>query len=374
MPDRYEVCKEISSGKTSTVFEARDKITGSTVAIKERSCALDCNTEAEISRELKICAKLNEELSGDPNILHPTDIIRTPDGARIITEICSGGELFEHLSRVGAFTEKEASRIVRQLLEGLKGLHERSIIHRDIKPENLLLTSSTLEDATLKITDFGCAIVLDEDAAEEVVGTIQYAAPEVFYCRYAPASDIWAVGILTYVLLSGLVPFDSESDIRRGKFNFDGDEWKPLSNAGKSFIENMLEVDADRRPTAAAALRHCWIREVGSARDDVLHCSGDLKADGLVDRYMATQQREEAAEIVTALREDFTNMGPEPLALAGFPSPYKDTHGDLDSSATSLSTPPQWRVDIEVSDLPSPTFSKLRRPSIPRLNSEVPVP
>eukprot|EP00854_Cymbomonas_tetramitiformis_P020751 gene20751-24870_t len=302
MPDRYEVCKEISSGKTSTVFEARDKITGSTVAIKERSCALDCNTEAEISRELKICAKLNEELSGDPNILHPTDIIRTPDGARIITEICSGGELFEHLSRVGAFTEKEASRIVRQLLEGLKGLHERSIIHRDIKPENLLLTSSTLEDATLKITDFGCAIVLDEDAAEEVVGTIQYAAPEVFYCR----------------------------------FNFDGDEWKPLSNAGKSFIENMLEVDADRRPTAAAALRHCWIREVGSARDDVLHCSGDLKADGLVDRYMATQQREEAAEIVTALREDFTNMGPEPLALAGFPSPYKDTHGDLDSSATSL--------------------------------------
>lgn len=142
-----------------------------------------------------------------------------------------------------------------------------------------------------------------------------------------------------------------------------------MSNASKSFIENMLEVDADRRPTAAAALRHCWIREFGSARDDVLHRSGDLKVDGLVDRYMATQQREEAAEIVTAPREDFTNIGPEPRALASFPSQYKDTHGNLDSSATSLSTPPQWRVDMEVSDLPSPTSSKLRRPSIPRLNT-----
>lgn len=186
-----------------------------------------------------------------------------------------GGELFYKIVDIGSFTEARASSIVKQILEGVKYLHEAGIAHRDLKPENILCKGSD-DDMVIKIADFGLSKTFDEGShLTTACGTPDYAAPEVINMagEYGKEVDLWAVGVITYVLLCGYAPFFSESQqelfdqISNADYTFPEEEWDSISDSAKDFIKKLLVVDPKERMTAEQALQHEWITGAASSGD-----------------------------------------------------------------------------------------------------------
>lgn len=158
----------------------------------------------------------------------------------------SGGELFDRIIARGRYPEEAARAVVGQVLDALVFMHDRNVVHRDIKPENILLVSAD-DDTTVKVTDFGLASFIGESGLKTYCGTPQYFAPEVLARRsegasnYGAASDLWSVGVVTYVLLSGLQPFDEttrEYAVRKGDYMpMNGPEWEGVSNLGAGALQ-----------------------------------------------------------------------------------------------------------------------------------------
>ncbi|KAJ1460825.1 putative calcium-dependent protein kinase, partial [Pelagophyceae sp. CCMP2097] len=244
-----------------------------------------------------------ETLSREVNILksvqHP-NIIRVYDGARhhvfIVTELCSGGELFDSIvqkttSKEGHYSEHDAARVVQQILQAVAYCHGHGICHRDLKPENFLFQTPG-PDAVLKIIDFGLSTAQQpgEGVMHTLVGTPYYIAPEVLQRNYSFPCDLWSVGCVTYILLCGYPPFNGNSDaeifgrIRAGLTakSFPKDDWAAVSGACLSFIKNLLSLDAANRFTADEALKDAWITESldpdASKRPHAPRLSGDALA------------------------------------------------------------------------------------------------
>lgn len=178
----------------------------------------------------------------------------------------SGGELFERITAEGyQMSEAEVINYMRQICEGVKHMHERNIIHLDIKPENIMCQTKT--STNVKLIDFGLATRLDPNEVVKIsTGTAEFAAPEIverepvgFY------TDMWAVGVLAYVLLSGLSPFAGENDIETLKnvkacdWDFDEEAFVNVSDEGKDFIRNLLVKNKEKRMTAHECLAHSWL-------------------------------------------------------------------------------------------------------------------
>jgi len=184
----------------------------------------------------------------------------------IVTEIVSGGELFDRIVSKGSYTEKDAADLVVKFLEAIEYLHEKGIVHRDLKPENLLLKSKD-NDSDVKLADFGLSkIVGQEVLMQTACGTPGYVAPEVLRQKgYGKAVDMWSVGVITYILLCGYPPFYDEDQatlfetIIRGKFEFHAEYWKDISSSAKDLIRKMLTVDPKKRLDAKQALKHPWV-------------------------------------------------------------------------------------------------------------------
>ena len=241
-----------------------------------------------------------------PNVIRFIDIFETDQHLHLVMELVEGGELFDHLIHHGPFTEPDARHIMNQLLSALKHLHSMGIIHRDLKPENILLQRQPAHSATpdlpnVKIADFGLAkLVGAENKAATFCGTPQYFAPEVLESRnsrrgYDTACDMWSVGVLMYILLSGSPPFNDEDGsshggggpssqqprkptnggtifdkIREGvsAAHFEHEMWDAVSPAAKMLICELLVVDPRHRITVDAALNHKWMRgEHGSTSE-----------------------------------------------------------------------------------------------------------
>lgn len=182
-----------------------------------------------------------------------------------------GGELFDRIIELHHYNEKEAARLFKQILQAVAHLHEKGICHRDLKPENLLL-SSRAEDAVVKVADFGFAAnckVNPEMTA--LVGTPPYMACELVFLRhqddggYSIQVDMWSLGVILYILLSGIHPFqlDDEEEmltnIENCQWGWVGDAWKTISKEGKDMVMRLLEPDPRRRLTAKQALEHPWL-------------------------------------------------------------------------------------------------------------------
>ena len=224
-----------------------------------------------LRREVYLLYKMDHE-----GIMKMIDCYEDPKYVHIITERCTGGELFDKISELttpsGCFTEEKTAKIIQQLLQSVAYLHANDIVHRDIKPENILLESNDECDDTddrIKLIDFGLSRrhKSSEAPMNNPVGTAYYMAPELLLNNYDKACDVWSIGTIVYILLCGYPPFNGDTDpdifdaIKLGKFAFPKQAWSSKSHDVKDFIKCLLKMDPKKRLTAREALDHPWIRK-----------------------------------------------------------------------------------------------------------------
>lgn len=170
-------------------------------------------SDALLTNELLVMRKIVEDVSPHPNVIHLYDVCEDSGGIHLILELCSGGELFDRIVAQERYNEAEAAAVVRQIAAGLAALHRANIVHRDLKPENCLFLSKE-ENSPLKIMDFGLSSV--EDFTDPVVGlfgSIDYVSPEALSAgTITHKSDIWSLGVILYILLSGYPPFIAQTN------------------------------------------------------------------------------------------------------------------------------------------------------------------
>jgi len=234
----------------------------------------------EIAQEISAM----REIGHHPNVASLLDVVWlrpdrvNPQGqAVLVLELAAGGALFDHLVEEGAYSEEYAANIVRQVAMALYHLHSRGVVHRDIKPENVCLESDEPgQEPVVKLIDFGTALALGDEPGQMVsasaksVGTQSYWAPEQANQQaYDFAIDMYALGVMLYILLSGFHPFDPEGDasteqilsnMSKGKLSFAYDEWDGVSPKAKELVKSLLCPDPSKRLTAPELVAHPWVR------------------------------------------------------------------------------------------------------------------
>ncbi|KXL49217.1 hypothetical protein M433DRAFT_7859 [Acidomyces richmondensis BFW] len=232
-----------------------------------------------------------------PHIVKFVDWFESRDKYYIITQLATGGELFDRICERGKFTEKDASATIRQVLDAVDYLHRHNVVHRDLKPENLLYLTRA-PDSDLVLADFGIAKHLDtpDGMLRTMAGSFGYAAPEVMLKQgHSKPVDMWSLGVITYTLLCGYSPFRSESladlidETKHGRVVFHERYWKDVSQQAKDFILTLLRPDPAERATSHAALQHPWISGVGATDHNLLP---EIKA------YMAKAKLKRGIEMV----------------------------------------------------------------------------
>ncbi|KAJ6651715.1 hypothetical protein lerEdw1_020687 [Lerista edwardsae] len=216
--------------------------------------------EAAVENEIAVLKKIQHE-----NIVALEDFYESPTHLYLAMQLVTGGELFDRIIERGYYTEKDASQLIRQVLEAVNYLHDLGIVHRDLKPENLLY-ATPFEDAKIMITDFGLSKIEADGIMSTACGTPGYVAPEILEQKpYGKAVDSWALGVISYILLCGYPPFYDENDselfnqILKAEYEFDSPYWDDISESAKDFIRHLLERDPEKRFTCEHALQHPWI-------------------------------------------------------------------------------------------------------------------
>ena len=260
----YEFIKELGKGSYGHVYRCQNKMTGNVYACKKMS-------KKKIKSKTQFKTEINLLRATDhPNIIKLYDIYEDTDYIYLIMEECNGGEFFDRLAKRAKekkmYTEKECAKIFKQILEAVNYLHAHGVCHRDLKPENILF-SNLSDDSCLKLIDFGLSKVLDGDKdLKGTVGTTFYMAPEVITGKYNEKCDIWACGIILYIMLCGKPPFYSQDEeelkkkICSMKYNFNYPEFKKVSQDAIDLISHML-VGPEKRLSAAEVLSTPWIKE-----------------------------------------------------------------------------------------------------------------
>ncbi|GJP42197.1 hypothetical protein CLOM_g1794 [Closterium sp. NIES-68] len=188
----------------------------------------------------------------------------------LVMDLCQGGDLWQRVQQGGAYGEGEAAAVVRRLVGLLRDLHAQGIMHRDVKPENVLLRRED-DDADIAIIDYGVSVFFNPgETFSEIVGSPFYISPEVLHESYGPESDIWAAGVILFVLLSGALPFwgDSDEGVFRAILERSVEEeveregvWESVSEEAKDLVLRMLTRDAALRISADEILEHPWLQD-----------------------------------------------------------------------------------------------------------------
>jgi len=192
-----------------------------------------------------------------PNIVKMTSVYEDKSHYCLVMELMQGGELFDYIIKKETFSEEEAHKVIVPLFDALMYCHDMGIVHRDLKPENMLLDKKDLDQATVKIADFGLArYVTAEELAETTCGTPGYVAPEILRkTKYDHRCDYWSMAVVMFIMLSGTPPFYHEDYfevfeiIKRGEYTFGAPTWKDVSDEAKDLIQGLLRVNPDDRLT-----------------------------------------------------------------------------------------------------------------------------
>ncbi|XGW28430.1 hypothetical protein V3C99_008306 [Haemonchus contortus] len=332
--DNYDVKEELGKGAFSVVRRCVHKATAAEYAAKIiNTKKLSARDFQKLEREARICRKLQH-----PNIVRLHDSIQEESFHYLVFDLVTGGELFEDIVAREFYSEADASHCIQQILESIAYCHQNCIVHRDLKPENLLLASKA-KGAAVKLADFGLAIEVGQDTEAwfGFAGTPGYLSPEVLKKDpYGKPVDIWACGVILYILLVGYPPFWDEdqhrlyAQIKAGAYDYPSPEWDTVTPEAKSLIDSMLTVNPKKRITADQALKVPWIcnrERVASVmhRQDTVDClkkfnarrklKAAISAVKMVTRISGVLRTSDSTGSVAS-----NGSGPEPAASSSQPS------------------------------------------------------
>ncbi|EAY15667.1 CAMK family protein kinase [Trichomonas vaginalis G3] len=272
--NEFQMEQKLGAGYFAEVFQATGKKDNKEYAVKVIDRTQAANPQ-RIWAEVQIQLRLQH-----PNIIKLYKVFADKYHVALVLEFAKGGELYEHLLDNESYNEIDAASIIKHLLTALVYLHKNGIVHRDIKPENILFADTAAKDP--KLADFGLSgLLIEGSLLHSCAGTPIFMAPEVIKAKgYNYSCDMWSVGIMTYLLLCGEVPFNGETHydlfkkICSGEFKFI-EAFDSISETAKDFIKNLIVVDPSKRFSAEKALKHPWINSpqdaaLGTSRGKVL--------------------------------------------------------------------------------------------------------
>lgn len=268
---KYRFGRTLGAGTYGVVREA-DGPSGK-VAVKIILKKSVKGNEKMVYDELEMLQRLKH-----PHIVKFVDWFESRDKFYIVTQLATGGELFDRICEQGRFTEKDASQTIKQVLSAVDYLHENNVVHRDLKPENLIYVTRD-PDSDLVLADFGIAKTLggQEDTLQTMAGSFGYAAPEVMDRKgHGKPVDMWSMGVITYTLLCGYSPFRSENlpdlleECNNASVVFHERYWKDVSQDAKDFINHLIVPDPDKRWSSKQALNHIWLSGKTATDHDLL--------------------------------------------------------------------------------------------------------
>ncbi|KAK9521128.1 hypothetical protein VZT92_020961 [Zoarces viviparus] len=279
--ERYKVGRTLGDGNFAVVRECVERSTGREYALKIINKEKCRGKEHMIQSEVSILRHVKH-----PNIVLLIEEMDTYSELYLVMELVKGGDLFDAITSSSKYTERDASCMLFNLASAIKYLHSLNIVHRDIKPENLLVFEHQDGSKSLKLGDFGLATVVN-GPLYTVCGTPTYVAPEIVAeTGYGLEVDIWAAGVITYILLCGFPPFsgggeDQEAlfeQLSRAQLDFPAPYWDSVSETAKDLITGMLQVEVDQRYTAVQVLDHSWVNDDGvSENKHQLPVAGKIK-------------------------------------------------------------------------------------------------
>ncbi|ETS87057.1 Calcium/calmodulin-dependent protein kinase [Pestalotiopsis fici W106-1] len=334
---KYRFGRTLGAGTYGIVREA-DGPTGK-VAIKIILKKNVKGNERMVYDELDMLQRLKH-----PHIVRFVDWFESRDKYYIVTELATGGELFDRICEQGKFTEKDASQTIKQVLTAVDYLHRNNVVHRDLKPENLLYLSKQ-SDSDLVLADFGIAKMLDtkDEVLTTMAGSFGYAAPEVMLKKgHGKPVDMWSMGVITYTLLCGYSPFRSENlqdlidECSNAQVVFHERYWKDVSDDAKEFILHLLQPKPEDRWTSQQALSHSWLSGESATDHNLLP---EIKA------YMAKARLKRGIEMVKlANRIEALKMQEDDPENPDFPADSKDAAAD--AAAANSSDPPREKKSL----------------------------
>ncbi|ORZ40149.1 kinase-like domain-containing protein [Catenaria anguillulae PL171] len=266
--DLYEKKEKIGEGHFAEVFRVAHKETGKEYALKSiKKKRIPKGKEKVIKREIDILARVagHKHIVG---LLSHDSFFETDRSFHLVMELCNGGELFDVIVARGYLAESEAALIIYQILDAVTFLHSQGIVHRDLKPDNLLIKDKNQPKLHIMISDFGLSRVMNYDGEIFLTacGTPGYLAPEVITnLGHGKPADMWSLGCIAYVLISGNMPFYADTTpgiferILTGAYEFDPECWGEVTEDAIDFIRKLLCVDPDQRMTAEEARQHQWL-------------------------------------------------------------------------------------------------------------------
>ncbi|XP_048513360.1 calcium/calmodulin-dependent protein kinase type II alpha chain isoform X19 [Athalia rosae] len=373
--DNYDLKEELGKGAFSVVRRCVQKSSGLEFAAKIiNTKKLSARDFQKLEREARICRKLQH-----PNIVRLHDSIQEENFHYLVFDLVTGGELFEDIVAREFYSEADASHCIQQILESVHHCHHNGVVHRDLKPENLLLASKA-KGAAVKLADFGLAIEVqgEQQAWFGFAGTPGYLSPEVLKKEpYGKPVDIWACGVILYILLVGYPPFWDEdqhrlyAQIKAGAYDYPSPEWDTVTPDAKNLINQMLTVNPSKRITASDALKHPWIcqrERVASVvhRQETVDCLKKFNArrklkGAILTTMLAT--RNFSSKYDTQGRQTITKKGDGSQVKESTDSSTtiedddvkEDKKGGVDRSSTVIAKEPE---DIRIGG-PTKTYSQL---------------
>jgi calcium-dependent protein kinase len=262
----YKKLNFLGEGSFAAVYRVQNRITDSIRAMKIINKSASCSAEddKEIFNEINILRTLDH-----PNILKIFEFYSNKESYSIVTELCSGGELFQEIVDKGPFNENYSAYVMFQILSAINYCHNMKIVHRDLKPENILIVDRDKNNyPRVKICDFGTSKMFEKGAIQrKLVGSSYYIAPEVLKKHYDEKCDLWSCGVILYILLSGRPPFGGENDkeimerVSIGKYDLQSSPFNKVSKNGIDLIQKLLIMDPKKRISAQDALLHPWFKD-----------------------------------------------------------------------------------------------------------------
>ncbi|XP_067375875.1 calcium/calmodulin-dependent protein kinase (CaM kinase) II beta 1 isoform X25 [Channa argus] len=372
--DEYQLYEELGKGAFSVVRRCVKLCTGQEYAAKIiNTKKLSARDHQKLEREARICRLLKH-----PNIVRLHDSISEEGFHYLLFDLVTGGELFEDIVAREYYSEADASHCIQQILEAVLHCHQMGVVHRDLKPENLLLASKC-KNAAVKLADFGLAIEVqgDQQAWFGFAGTPGYLSPEVLRKEaYGKPVDIWACGVILYILLVGYPPFWDEDQhklyqqIKAGAYDFPSPEWDTVTPEAKNLINQMLTINPAKRITAQEALKHPWVCQRSTVasmmhRQETVEClkkfNARRKLKGAILTTMLVSRNFSAAKTLLNKKADVKE--PQTTVIH---NPVDGTKESSDSSNTTVED-----EDVKAVTKFSDLLGSVRRGSGPTSDGEV---